>query len=231
MTTLAQVADKAQLAIADSGASTWPQATIEAWVIDAIRDFPLKRSLVQEFTATAGVHTSLMPADYLGIVAVEYPAGQDPPQYLRPYSHFKPEFWESDGYYDVSRSWGEVGLGTPDQEYTLWISASPAAGEKLKAYYLADHDLALVSADPVTVPDRYLDVLVLYCVAAAWKERFGAAIQSGITISPTINELSLAVRRAEEAYQARRAQVIAEWQPAAPTITPAHKLDQYDRIY
>ena len=38
-TTLAELADRAQITLNDAGAGTWPQATIEEWVVEAIRDY------------------------------------------------------------------------------------------------------------------------------------------------------------------------------------------------
>ena len=37
-TTLAELADRAQVTLNDAGAGTWPQATIEEWVVEEIRE-------------------------------------------------------------------------------------------------------------------------------------------------------------------------------------------------
>ena len=52
-TTLAELADRAQLTLNDSGAGTWPQATIEEWVVEAIRDYT--QSFPRTITSTITV--------------------------------------------------------------------------------------------------------------------------------------------------------------------------------
>ena len=63
--------------------TTWDDAYVAYWVNMAIRDyskyFPLLKA--QTITTSAADNTYDLNTDFMDVVAVEYPTGQDPPQY------------------------------------------------------------------------------------------------------------------------------------------------------
>jgi hypothetical protein len=227
MTTLANLADQAQISLNDAGAGTWPQATVEAWVLDAIRDYSqhFSRTLEATVTTTAATHRydlPVAPAAFRGMVLVEYPTGEDPPEVLDPLSRKDPRFWAGEGYYDVEPS-GAASAGS------LWISASPDDGETITLTYLAPHSDKLASDDTLTVPGEHETILVDYVVWRALSERVVTEAQSPDTTVRLLYQFMLAAERAEDAY--RESLAAAKGQQAPGGWTGPWRSDVHDPIY
>jgi hypothetical protein len=138
---------------------------INQWINDAIADYSIYFPQVKtaQLTATTGTHVYSLPVDLVTILRVEYPISQDPIEYLRritrgdagakgaPYS--APY---GDGYYEIVES----GSATAP---TIWISDDMTTEEKVNVAYQAAHDSLDDDGDVCTVPDRHLDLLVLFC--------------------------------------------------------------------
>jgi len=84
MTTLAQLADRAQSALSDAAAGTWSQATAEEWCNEALRDYSLHfpREIEATQATSANDRKYDLPAGFQAMLTVEYPSGNDPPDYL-----------------------------------------------------------------------------------------------------------------------------------------------------
>ena len=152
MTTLAEVADRAQNAIGDAAAGTWTQALVEEWIVEAIRDYSahFARRVEDTISCTADTQEYNLPADFLGMLLVEYPAGEDPPEYLQFLPRHNPNFPSSDSYYDVLFT-SDVGTVS-----IIRLSHDNVDGsDEIDITYLAQHDLSLVSGDTITVPSHH----------------------------------------------------------------------------
>ena len=226
MTTLAQLADRAQAAVSDGAAATWSQDQMEAWAVEAIRDYSnyFPRRLQATITTTLDERTYDLPAGLLAVASVEYPAGEDPPQYLARHSYTDPAFWQADGHYDLVRSRDATGTAE------LTISTKPAAGETIAVHYLAIHDVTVESADTITVPAAHEPILIEFIIWRAWLERLGAEQQS-----PTSNSSLLLSQYAANADRARRNYVQAlgraRVQAAGESRSARWRLDKWDRWY
>ena len=226
MTTLAQLADRAQNAISDAGATTWSQSIVEEWSVEAVRDYSqfFPRRVTDTIATLVDDREYDLPADFRRMLSVEYPTDQDPPEYLRRRSFMDPDFWEVDGYYDVVKHGDVAGVDE------LWISEKPAAGETITIIYHADHDLSLASGDSITVPARHEHILVEFVIWRAWTELLGAEQQS-----PTSNSSLLMSQLAVNADRAKRSyvQALARARIAASGESRSVRwmMDKYDRIY
>jgi hypothetical protein len=229
MTTLAALADRCQINLSDSGAATWPQATVEQWVNDAIRDysnhFPRYRSDTLE--TVADDRTYDLPADFMNMIYVEYPTGQSPPEYLSRMNHQHPEFWNEDYWYDIIR---HEDVGDVDE---LWISKKPSAGQTITFIYRAWHDFALANSGTITVPAVHENILMAFVYWTAQKELLAAESQS-----PTSNSSLIMAQLASNADRSKRAysQIIAQAQHAqggreSALIHWQTKAAELDRIY
>ena len=223
MTTLAQLRDKTQLALADAAGATWPDATVEDWLIDAIREFPILRPRQSAQKSSAGVHAYDLPADFSEVISVEYPLDQEPKAYLLRFSHYRQEFWAHDGYFDIERDFHA------GKDFELWISNNLASDEDIYVNYMARHDTELVGTSTITVPDRYLNILVLFAVWRAFQERLAAQTKSPTEFNQILGQLSGQVREAEEAYRRALAQALSV--QSTLSRTAPQKADRYDRIY
>ena len=227
MTTLAELADRAQNAVSDSAAGTWSQSLMEEWAVEAIRDYSqyFPRRVQSTISTSADDRKYDLPAGLTHLLSVEYPTGEDPPEYLsrRPYTH--PDFWQEDGYYDYFLP------HDPTDQGELYISEKPSAGETITVHYQGIHDLSLVSADTITVPARHEPILIEFIIWRAWLEKLGAEEQS-----PTSNSSLLLNQYASNADRARRNYVQALNRARIAyagnrSRTAYWKLDKWDRSY
>ncbi|MGD2155826.1 MAG: hypothetical protein PVG14_09525 [Anaerolineales bacterium] len=226
MTTLAELADKAQNALDDAGAGTWSQTVIEEWCLDAIRDYArfFPRTIQLEITTSADDNYYDLPYDFREIVSVEYPQGEDPPEFLQRYDYQIDDFWNSDDYYDV------VERREATDKTELVISADPDADETIRVEYVGDHDLSVGSSDPITVPERHEDILVAYVVWAAWRELASAEMQS-----PTSNSSLLMAQLFNNAgsaeYDYRNMMRYAMAAALGKSRRTTWRMDKWDRTY
>lgn len=226
MITLANLADLAQTQLSDSGAGTWSQADVEAFAVDVIREYSthFHRTRTDSINAAAGTNTYDLPSDFIAMLNVEYPHGEDPPAYLARFDHVREEFWDDDGYYDVTPTDDDSNQGT------LWISDEPTGTERIEITYLAPHDTSLASGDTITVLDHHIPVLIKGIIARAFLERLALEEQSPDTTLYLIREY-------KEAHDQARAQfldAIAEAkanQPKPAAFTRPWPVDRFDRIY
>lgn len=193
---LSELADHIQANhLDDAGETYFTQSQVEEWINDAIADFSqhLPRRRTDTITTTADDRKYDLESDFVAALSVEYPTGEDPPEYLkrRPYTHA--DFWSEDGYYDII---GRDDDGNADE---LWMSEKPAASETITVEYLATHDHDLTSSEEITVPIEYHHVLTLYVLWQAAKELEAAEEQN-----PTSNSSLLMSMLAQGASQYKR---------------------------
>jgi hypothetical protein len=226
MTTLTSLTSRTLDAIADPTGLVWTAAQVQEWLRDAIRDYSqfFPRQLVTTITTTAGVHHYDLPAGLSTILLVEYPTGEDPPEYLalRPRSHAS--FWNRTGYFDFRP------VDDPTAAPELYISEAPAAGETITVTYLAPHDHALNAAAELTVPPIHEPILILFAITMAWQHRLAREQQS-----PTSNSSLLLSQFATNADRARRNYVQALGRAriaaAGTSAQSTWRMDKFDRIY
>ncbi|MDX1664832.1 MAG: hypothetical protein R3272_13655 [Candidatus Promineifilaceae bacterium] len=226
MTTLAQLADRAQVILDDAAEAVWSQATIEALAVDAIREysthFPRRRSTT--ISAVADQNVYALPADFQSLVSVEYPAGEDPPAYLKRLDYQDAGFWLSADHFDI------VDLADASDTAELWLAADPAGTETIAVYYNADHDASLASADPLTVAERHETILILYVI---WQAQL--ILQHNEEQNPTSNSSLLMSQLATNADRARRnyVQALARalYASEGQSARAAWRFDKYDRVY
>jgi hypothetical protein len=223
--TLADLADRAANAIADADAGTWPAATLQEWCVEAIREYSNRfpRTCSTTIDCTTADHSYDLPDDFLNALAVEYPAGQDPPCYLKHLSRKHPAFWGTPGYYDIDPS------GQANADGVLYISDSPTTGEDIGLIYLATHDLTIVDTDAVTVPDQHQHVLILYVVWKAQMERLMNQVASPDSTMGILNSLQNAAKKAEFAYTYAMQALETHHTPGG--YTGPWRADAYDPIY
>ena len=227
MTTLLQLLNRAERDLNDAGHATWAEDTVQAWCIDAIRDYSQYFPRTQEYTYTVQVtdtdHVFNLPSDCQNVISVEYPTGEDPPKYLvrRPRTHEC--FYDYEGYYDIEPA------NDASAYPQIWFSEQPAAAEDWKIFYLSHHDVGLDTADTITVPLDHEYILILFVLWQAFKERASTAIADPDTTSGTLQKLTNASMQAEQEY--RRALKVAEDHRATGGWTGPWRVDIHDPIY
>lgn len=224
MTTRADFRDQhLRLLLADT--TQWPDATLNAWIESAIHEYsrhcPRQQYDTIEVTVsgareydTAGL---LVSNDQMyGITRVEYPYGEAPPRFLQRLAETSPDFY-GNPYYDVRPRW------------VLVLGEDPAAGEEIKVWYLTNQLAPVSDASTITVPDRHLDALKLYCL---WQAAL--ALEMEEARSPDLTSVYLTMigdsaGRLERSFRARMNDITRE--SSASGVTGSWRMDAKDRIY
>ena len=226
MTVLSELRDRVENAVNDAGNAHFSTDLVDEWIKDAIREYSLHfpRRKTYDITTAADDREYDLASDTQDILSVEYPQGEDPPEYLERRSYRHPDFWEEDGYYD----WIPHDDATDVLE--IYISTKPDAGETIRVLYLGDHLTTLAAGSTISVPERHERVLINFCVWKALKYLEQAEEQA-----PTSNSSLLMAQMAQNAFRAERAYYDSLRRAIrGEEGQSAHarwKLDKYDRIY
>ena len=199
-TTWAALIDRCESSLNDAGNAEWSTAEIAEWLNDFTRDysqyFPLLKT--QTIACSAGDQEYDLSADFLAMLVVEYPTGEQPPRYLARLAFTHPDWAGGERWYDII----EHSDDTDPAE--LWISASPAVGESIAVQYHAHHaliaDTASVSGS-ATVPPVHQPLAIKYVLWQAALQLLFAEQQSPTSNSSLLMaQLSQNARRLEAAY-------------------------------
>lgn len=192
-TTFDSVVTRLKITLNDKTATTWDTEMIATFLNDAIRDytqhFPIQAT--DTIAMTTGTDTYDLNTDFMNVVSVEYPDGEDPREYMlrRPYTH--PDFWNVEGYYDIVHNDDDT---NPSE---IVFSDAVATGETAVVQYNAHHalitDTALISGN-ITVPPYHQHLLTHF---ARWQASLHLA--SAEQQTPTSNSSLLMAQLAQNA--------------------------------
>jgi hypothetical protein len=224
MPTLGEIADRAQNVLADAAAGTWSQATVQEWIIDAIKEYTgsFPRRLEDTITTTAGTSYYDLPADFQDMLLVEFPTGDDPPTHLQRMTRRNSAFWLNTGYYDVAHTRDAL------VDAQLWLSGTVVA-DTITFTYLGAHDTGLASDDSITIPIEHEHLLILWVVWRAHQEREADELQNPDTTIRMLHQMKLATQAAEAAYYTAMRE--AKEERSSGGFTAPWRMDRHDRIY
>lgn len=233
MTTLAQIADRAEIALADASNATWTADTIKGWIKDSVRDYSqvLPRTKQASLSLLADSIEHLLPADFRAMVSIEYPDNQTPPSYLYRLDRRHPDFAYRDNprAYDITTK----NDGSTNLEAKIWLSGKAITNdESTPIVYIADHDWDLADSDELTIPGRDEPVIILYVVWQAWKEIVSNEVRQPDPTTILLSQLASNADRAERAYRRALSQAIAgRNENRGGYIAAPWRADIYDPIY
>lgn len=217
--------DTIQVALDDAAASTFSEAELLSWINEAVREYTQHFPRISEIdlTAVALTRSYAMPWDTRRVLAVEYPADDDPPQYLTQMKRKRPNF-SNDQHYDFL---ARHDLTTAP---TLLLSFDPAAAESIRVTYQHEHDSELTATSYITVPADHHHILIQYVLFAATRQ-----LQANEEAAPTssssllMSQFASNTRRYELAYLNAINRVLYHRQ--GQSNMTAWKMDNHDRIY
>ena len=118
------------------------------------------RRVVSVDLVTAVSRRYNLPADFTRMVSVEYPADNEPPDYLVSARYTTPGFFEDDRFYDV------VVRRDNNVADELILSDLPTAGGLIRLEYVGYHSHTLTTDDSISVPSQHHHLLKAFrCVA------------------------------------------------------------------
>jgi len=184
----------------------WPNATLDAWIIQAIRfysaEFP--KEWYNDISLTTGTQTYSLPAGLQQIISVEYPTGQDPQQFLDPVDEWNAAFQAEDYVYTL--------LGIDDSTAIASLSGDTiqikfaqtvTTGETARVRYLGEHALPTAGndTDEITVPRRHWEAIAAFCRFMTMAELRADEAVTVSTISIVLSQLGQEARDAWNKYK------------------------------
>jgi hypothetical protein len=179
----------------------WSDLQINQWINDAIADYSMHFLLMQQDTFITVNGQNRYVIDEVGrrlVTAAEYPyldGGSDYENALARRPHTREDFMCLPGYYDVEYSPGNSG------EIVLWLSGAVSTGE-CRYTYQADHAYLDDDGDFTTLPDRHLELVMLYVRWAAYQELATTESADPDPTSLVLSTLELNAYRAQRLYLA-----------------------------
>lgn len=219
MTTRAGLRALLREGLADVAA--WPDATLNAWINDALRDYSnaFPRHLEAAIAGVAGqvVYPLSGLAGIQGVLTVECPAGAEPACYLAR----RPEQGTFRGLpvYDLR--------GEPP--VALVLGAAPAAGQAILLRYTALHPLPTHDSAALTVPESHQEALKLFVQWQAIKLLELNQAANPDTTSLLLSMLGLNAVRAERLYRGKLEEYRKLSTPGG--YAGPWRMDRSDRVY
>ena len=209
---------------------SWSDLQLNQWINDAIAEHSIHfpRKLNETINCATDDREYDLPVGFMAPISVEYPAGEDPPEYLTRRAYTQPGFWESSGYYDI------VNRDDKTNVNEIWISQGhhgsdgPTTGEDIEVIYSGEHDLLDDDTDLFTVIDRHLELIVLFVRWTAYQELATEESSNPDPTSLQSGTLELNAFRAKREYRTK----VRDWKAAEnETAIAAWSMDKYDRAY
>lgn len=220
-----QLAATIRLALDDVAETTFSDAELLSWINEAIKEYSqhLPRTGTASLATVAMTRTYSLPWDAITISAVEYPAGETPPEFLFRMNRKRPSFNHFD-YYDF------LPAGDLTNAPVLLLSFDPQPGEVITVTYQHPHDSELTATSYVTVPSEHHHVLTQYVMFAAARQ-----LQANEEAAPTssssllMSQFASNTRRYELAYLNAINRIL--YHRRGQSHSASWKMDDYDRIY
>lgn len=177
--------------------AVWTDNNLDQWILDAIADYSIRFPRT-DLEATINCVDDQREYDLSSeltnphsILSVEYPDGEDPPEFLtrRGISDSR-GFWGGE-YYAV---WGSP-------PHTLFIGEKPDDGEDVVVRYAGDHLYPTQDSDTLTVPDDHLEGLVLFVKWKAAEHLLAEEAADPQTTTLLLTQFDMMVYRAGRAYR------------------------------
>jgi len=201
--TLAQL--RARCRLTTPNATSWPDATLNAWLGDAVRFYSIEFPRILRYTLslTTDTQSYALPVECIGVDLVEYPAGEDPPEYLTLVSEDDPDFGNESEVYAL-RGVADSGiLATADTVNAYIVFAETVTtGESAIITYRGQHRVPSGDTEVTSVPEAHTEALIAFVeFRAHWEaetDETASLSDVSIILSQLGQEARLAWRRYKE---------------------------------
>ena len=197
MTTLAQLLAQVRLYLADE--TTWPDATLESYIADAVRFYSVEfpRRGYRSLSLTTGTQAYALWADVREVTKVEYPAGESPAEYLDRVPLSSAALANGGDVYALSAP----AYDDYDAVANIVFGPTVATGESATVHYQGLHAIPTTGTDVLSVPDEHLEAIhALVDFRAHWQLEAGESV-SVTNSSIVLSQLGENARRAWNRYK------------------------------
>ncbi len=183
---------------------SWPDATVDGWIADGIREYSsqLPRLWRYTLTLTTGTQSYNLPSDkgLLSLGSVEYPAGEDPPEFLNLVSEGTRAFRYGDDVYALRGIADSVAIEIDTAPGQIVFAEAVTTGETAILSYYGLHTVPTAGDDDaqISVPQAHWRALIAYCVARAWDD---LSLSEGLVVGADGKALAEVGKRTEAAWE------------------------------
>jgi hypothetical protein len=204
-TTLADLRAAVRLTLTD--ATAWPDATLDAWIADAIRfysvEFPRKWRHTQSLTTGAQAYDLPGAHGFMALLSVEYPAGQDPPAFVEWVDEASREFASGGDYYALRGVADTTAIESDTVQGSIVFAPTVATGESAIITYYGAHPIPTAGDDDaqITVPVAHWEALYAFIdFRGHWELETDEALTVS-NVSIVLAQLGQEARRAWNRYR------------------------------
>ena len=146
----------------------WPDATLDKFIADAIRLYSTRfpRKWRHTITLATGTQTYALPGghDIADILSVEYPAGEDPPEFIYPVEPDSQAFADGEEVYAFVAVADSVAIGSDTVAGYIQFAETVATGETAIVTYHGTHAIPTAADDnaQITVPAAHWEALIAF---------------------------------------------------------------------
>ena len=188
-------------------ATAWPDATLDAFIGDAIRFYSAEypRLWRHEIPLATGTQAYDLPGGHgiQGIVSVAYPAGEDPAQWLARVDEWRDAFANGDEVYALRGVDDSVAPESDAVAGQIVFAETVTTGETAIVSYLGAHTAPTGGDDAavITVPAAHLEALTAFVeFRAHWELETDEALTVS-SVSVVLSQLGEEARRAWNRYR------------------------------
>jgi hypothetical protein len=136
-TTLATL--RAALRLTLTNATSWPDATLDKWIQDAIRFYSLEFPRTWRYTLslTTGTQAYALPGGhgFMHVISVEYPSGSSPQEFLQQVEERSDEFASGGDYYALRGVADTTAIASDTAQGSIVFAETVATGESAVITY------------------------------------------------------------------------------------------------
>ena len=198
---------RAALRLALPNATAWPNATLDAWIADAIRFYSLEfpRRWRYTLTLTTGTQAYALPGGhgFMSVESVEYPSGSSPPEFVQQVEESSAQFASGGDYYALRGIADTTAIASDTAAATIVFAETVATGEYAIITYRGLHPIPTAGSDSdqITVPTAHWEALIAFVdFRAHWELETDEAL-SVTTVSIILAQLGQEARRAWNRYK------------------------------
>lgn len=181
----------------------WPDVTLNEWIRDAIRFYSVEfpRALRYDLTLVTGTQAYDLPANCLGVAAVEYPTGEDPASYVLQADEWSTVFQTEGDVYALRGIADSVSATADSAQMALVFAEDVTTGEHAMVSYLGLHRIPASDTELISVPEVHVEALIAFVDFRAHWELETDEAYSVTSISVVLSQLGEDGRRAWNRYK------------------------------
>jgi hypothetical protein len=187
--------------------SAWPNATLDAWIADAIRFYSLEFPRLWRYTLalTTGTQAYALPGEhgFLNVVSVEYPTGQSPQEFLTQVDERSAAFQSAGQHHALRGVADDTAASADTSQGSIVFAETVATGESAVITYHGAHAIPAAGDDTaqITVPVAHWEAIFAFVdFRAHWELETDEAL-SVTTVSIVLAQLGQEARRAWNCYK------------------------------